>query len=1214
MNTKFTTSSSRVKGIAFHPTRPLLLVSLHTGAIQLFDYQLKTLVDRFEEHEGPVRCVDFHPVQPLFASGGDDFKVKVWNYKDRRVMFDLEGHLDYIRTVQFHAEQPWILSCSDDQTVRIWNWQSRSALSILTGHNHYVMCAQFHPKENLVVSCSLDQTIRVWDISGVRHKSLQPSRGEHGLEVPSGPSDFFGSSDGVVKHVLEGHDRGVNWVSFHPNVPLIVSASDDRQIKIWRMSEHRAWEVDSISGHGGNVSCVRFIPKHDLIVSNSEDRTLRLWDLNQRTCLKSIRMDHDRFWVLAVHPEQNLIAAGHDSGAIVYKLGRERTPFTVHDDFVFYVKDRELRMTGMKREIERVLCTTRKLDVFSASYKGLSYSPAENALILNSDVDRGTFEIFTINSGGTSASSSGRGSGTCATFVTRNRFCVIERDKTVALKGIGRETIRKISLPGGSVESLYKATTGRFLAKVDDKVVLYDLQAKKVVSDLHAPKTRYVIWQRNMSSVAILSRKNIQICSKNLDLLCSVHESGRIKSATMDDSGVVIYSTHNHLKYCLPNGDHGIIRSLEAPVFVAGIHDNMLFFFSKEGVFERTFIDTTEFRFKLALEHKRFDEVHQILKKTSMCGQSIVAYLHKKGHPEIAIRFVKDVETKFHLALEYGNIDVAMECAQELDRDDCWDKLAREAMKQGNTQMVELAYQKTRNFSKLSFLYLITGNTEKLKKMQKIAEMRQDMNSRFHNSFYINDVMDRIHVLVQTGQLHLAYATAKSHGFEEESEKIATRLDPKVVTMLDSKCAAGVLIHPRTPIFREANWPMLNVNRGSIFEAGSLSMGMDDLDAPADVGDIGEEGGWDVGGQLMEDESGKGGESEGLVDSLDGTLDAGETGGGMWQMDDLDLPDLPDVKGPVAGAETVAFVPTRAGKPPMEHLSLSSVAAYHIFSGSFDSAMKLLNRTAGIVNFDPLKPYFMHLYSSSHFLLSSTTHAPVSIPMMSPGKNPLPLLPFRSDKLIEKLKAAYALTTFGKFAQAIDAFRAIMYHVVTTSAASKDEASKLKELLSICQEYVTALTLEIQKKEVKNDPKRVAELAVYFTHCNIQPVHLMLALRSAMVVCYKLKNFKLAGSLARRLIDFAPKQDVLQQARKVAVFAEQHPTDQVEIEYDERNPFVICCKSWKPIYRGSDSRRCPLCLAHYRPEHEGSVCDVCQLAEVGKDVVGLQLLDDTSRI
>lgn len=47
------------------------------------------------------------------------------------------------------------------------------------------------------------------------------------------------------------------------------------------------------------------------------------------------------------------------------------------------------------------------------------------------------------------------------------------------------------------------------------------------------------------------------------------------------------------------------------------------------------------------------------------------------------------------------------------------------ALLQGNHQIVEMCYQRTKNFDKLSFLYLITGNLEKLRKMMKIGEVQK---------------------------------------------------------------------------------------------------------------------------------------------------------------------------------------------------------------------------------------------------------------------------------------------------------------------------------------------------------------------------------------------------------------------------------------------------------------------------------------------------------
>lgn len=73
MLTKFETKSNRVKGLSFHSKRPWILASLHSGVIQLWDYRMGTLIDRFDEHDGPVRGVHFHKSQPLFVSGGRVF-------------------------------------------------------------------------------------------------------------------------------------------------------------------------------------------------------------------------------------------------------------------------------------------------------------------------------------------------------------------------------------------------------------------------------------------------------------------------------------------------------------------------------------------------------------------------------------------------------------------------------------------------------------------------------------------------------------------------------------------------------------------------------------------------------------------------------------------------------------------------------------------------------------------------------------------------------------------------------------------------------------------------------------------------------------------------------------------------------------------------------------------------------------------------------------
>lgn len=51
-------------------------------------------------------------------------------------------------------------------------------------------------------------------------------------------------------------------------------------------------------------------------------------------------------------------------------------------------------------------------------------------------------------------------------------------------------------------------------------------------------------------------------------------------------------------------------------------------------------------------------QVLHMVRTAKLVGQSIIAYLQKKGYPEVALHFVKDEKTRFSLALECGNIEV----------------------------------------------------------------------------------------------------------------------------------------------------------------------------------------------------------------------------------------------------------------------------------------------------------------------------------------------------------------------------------------------------------------------------------------------------------------------------------------------------------------------------------------------------------------------------
>ncbi|KAL2892798.1 Coatomer subunit alpha-2 [Bienertia sinuspersici] len=1203
MLTKFETKSNRVKGLSFHPKRPWILASLHSGVIQLWDYRMGTLIDRFDEHDGPVRGVDFHKTQPLFVSGGDDYKLKVWNYKLHRCLFTLLGHLDYIRTVQFHHESPWIVSASDDQTIRVWNWQSRTCIAVLTGHNHYVMCASFHPKEDLVVSASLDQTVRVWDIGALRKKSVSPA--DDLLRLSQMNTDLFGGVDAVVKYVLEGHDRGVNWASFHPTLPLIVSGADDRQVKIWRMNDTKAWEVDTLRGHMNNVSCVLFHSRQDIIVSNSEDKSIRVWDATKRTGLQTFRREHDRFWILTAHPEMNLLAAGHDSGMIVFKLERERPAFAVSGDLVYYVRDRFLRVYEFSTQKDSQVIPIRRpgSSLLNQSPRTLSYSPTENAILIASDVDGGSYELYIVPKDGLGrgdmVQEAKRGLGGSAIFIARNKFAVLERSSNqVLVKNLKNEIVKKVALPA-LIDAIFYAGAGNLLCRAEDKVLVFDPQQRAVLAELQTSSVRYVVWSNDMESVALLSKHSIIIATKKLEHRCTLHETIRVKSGAWDDNGVFIYTTLNHIKYCLPNGDNGIIRTLDVPLYITRVSGSTIFCLDRDGKNRVISIDATEYFFKLSLLRKRFDQVMGMIKRSELCGQAMIAYLQQKGFPEVALHFVKDEKTRFNLALESGNIEVAVASANAIDDKNHWYKLGVEALRQGNADIVEYAYQKTKNFERLSFLYLITGNMEKSYKMLKIAEVKNNIMGQFHNALYLGDIQERVKILEAAGQLPLAYITAKAHGLDDITERLAAELGDDIPEIPKGKSQS--LLMPPSPISCGANWPLLTVMK-SMFDG--LDYEKDAQDEDEEVVDT-----WTEALEIIDNDMANGVVSADDEEEVEDGEDAG------WDNLELDLPPEVDTPKMSNNGRSSVFNAPSPGMPVSEiWIQRSSLAAEFVAAGSFDTAMRLLTRQLGIKNFAPLKPLFIDLYSASHSYLLAFPSAPViSVALergwtesSSPNVRGPPALVFSFSQLEEKLRAGYKLTTAGKLSEALRTFTNILNTIPLIVVETRREVDEVKELIVIVKEYVLGLKMELKRRELKDNPVRQQELAAYFTHCKLQVPHVRLALLTAMTNCYKAGNLSTAANFARRLLETNPTvENQAKTARQVLQAAERNMKDSTQINYDFRNPFVVCGATYVPIYRGQKEVSCPYCGSHFVPAQEGQICAVCDLAVVGADASGL---------
>ena len=810
----------------------------------------------------------------------------------------------------------------------------------------------------------------------------------------------------------------------------------------------------------------------------------------------------------------------------MFKLERERPASSIYQNSLFYItKEKMVRSYDYAKNVESpAMLSLRKLGSPWTPPRTLSYNPAERAILVTSPADGGTYELVHLPkdaSGAVEPTDMKKGPGNAAVFVARNRFAVFSSaNQQIDIKDLTNSTTKTIKPPPGT-NDVFFGGTGNLMLVTPAIVTLFDIQQKKQIAELSVPGVKYVVWSSDGMYAALLSKHNVTIVTKTLEQVSTLHETIRIKSAAWDDAGVLLYSTLNHIKYTLLNGDNGIVRTLDQTVYLTRVKARSVYCLDRASKPKILEIDPTEYRFKLALVKRNYEEMLQIIKTSSLVGQSIIAYLQKKGYPEIALQFVQDPQTRFELAIECGNLDVAVEMAKQLDRPKLWTRLGVEALAHGNHQIVEMAYQKLRQFDKLSFLYLSTGDEAKLARMAKIAEHRGDFQSRFQNALYLGDVEARIEMFKELDLYPLAYATAKSNNMEEQCQMIleATGLTDERIILP----TIGEPLQPPKPVVptHDANWPVKAAST-SFFEKALLGevSGVDDEAMPTSNG-------FDHVDGVEDEEAARDG---GLGEEEDEDAAGWDMGDDINVEADSDFVNVESVDAGAGGSEADAW--TRN----------SALAADHVAAGSYENAMQMLNRQLGAVNFQPLKPRFLEIYSASKTYLPATPGIPALVNYVrrnteeTDPRKVLPIIPKDLESIAAvDLQEGYTAMRSNKLEDGLKTFKRILHALMVNAVQSQQQVAEAKKIIQTSAEYATAMAMELKRRslptEGEDNLKRSLELSAYFTIPKLEVAHRQLALMAAMKLAFQNKNLSSALSFANRMIANGGSPKLLEQVR-----------------------------------------------------------------------------------
>jgi len=513
---------------------------------------------------------------------------------------------------------------------------------------------------------------------------------------------------------MEGHERGVNWAIFHPSLPLVGSASDDKTIRIWKFSESKFNEADCIRGHSNNVSSLTFHPSLDYIISNSEDKAIRFWDLKRKHNLEKVVNETDRNWVLATHPTLHIFASGSDGGFVVFNIEDFRYPSANVNKHIVFNKGAQL-MSWKHNEQE-----PKKIAEYNNSGNrplrdGIAevvLNPFVNfeqqiSLVLLDSIAKRAIHFKFANDAKIFTSPVYLDGIVSACFIANNKMLALHSNETLSVYDTANPQNKAVfEIPGITVDkiaAIFQGPLGKVIVKLKSNLVgLLDMNTKKVSTN-EISDFKFVIWNTNMTLATLVGDNHIFFVNKNLEILHKIKENAKIKSAKFDENSVLFYTTNFHVKFCLQNGLNGIIKSLESPRYLMAVTNGVLYYSDSVRNFKTEAFNYLNVRFKLSLFNTNYDDVVNILRTSPSIGLKTIENIQNAGFPDLSLKYVNDPKQKFSLALQSGKLEEASAAADILKDKVYYEKLAEKAMKVGKLNVIFLFIYLLSDFKILKF-------------------------------------------------------------------------------------------------------------------------------------------------------------------------------------------------------------------------------------------------------------------------------------------------------------------------------------------------------------------------------------------------------------------------------------------------------------------------------------------------------------------------------
>lgn len=239
----------------------------------------------------------------------------------------LKGHQANIGAIDISADGKIIASAGEDQTIKLWQRETGKLIYSFVGVNESIQTLAISPNGKSIIAGGFDGRISQWQLETKQYKSsffarvnapdshdgviLQLAFAANERFIVSASNDktlrIWSYYTGELKRTLIGHEEAVNTCAISPDSQIIASGSDDKTIKLWRFDHSYAYQT--FIGDKVAVNSLAFSNDGQYLISGGSDKTIKIWDIKTGEIIKSWQAHEQTIISIAVNPHRHLIAS-----------------------------------------------------------------------------------------------------------------------------------------------------------------------------------------------------------------------------------------------------------------------------------------------------------------------------------------------------------------------------------------------------------------------------------------------------------------------------------------------------------------------------------------------------------------------------------------------------------------------------------------------------------------------------------------------------------------------------------------------------------------------------------------------------------------------------------------------------------------------------------------------------------------------------------------